>query len=195
MQNEIDKIQDKLEKILPKKRYIHTLGVEYTAACLAMRYGCDIKQAETAALLHDCAKYLPDNQILLKCRNYNVNISGIEERNPYLLHGKLGAIYASEKYNVHDTGILDAIRNHTTGKPGMTLLEKIVFTADYMEAGRKPIPGLDLVRRQSFVDLDETVYLILKHTLKYLENEKTGKEIDPATKTAYDYYKNLKGEC
>ena len=113
----------------------------------------------------------------------------MEFRQPFLLHGKAGACLARDKFGVEDEELLDAIRYHTTGRPEMTLLEKIVFVADYIEPNRKKADNLTELRRLAFEDLDETVLQILEQTLDYLE--KTGKEIDRHTIMTRDYYKKL----
>ena len=129
-------------------RYQHTLGVANTSACLAMCHGADMNKAYIAGLLHDCAKCVPDD---VKIAQFGLPISDIEFESPYLLHSKLGAYYAAHKYNVEDDEICSAIQWHTTGKPAMTLLEKIVFIADYIEPNRREIPGLSKIRRHPFV--------------------------------------------
>ena len=121
------KIRKKLKDSLSKSRFEHTLGVEFTAASMAMKFGADIDRTELAGLLHDCAKCIDDEEKLEECKKYNVQLTTIEKRNPFLIHSKLGAVYAREKYGVDDEEVLSAIRCHTTGKPDMTLLEKIIF--------------------------------------------------------------------
>lgn len=191
----LTKLQEALKNHLPEKRYIHTLGVQYTAACLAMRYNAELEPVQTAALLHDCAKYHTDEKMLSRCNRYGIAITDTERNNPYLLHGKLGAFYAENKYGITDLGILGAIIWHTTGKPDMSLIEKIIFCADYIESGRKLIPGLSKIRHHAFVNLDKTVLLILKHTLEYLRTSDNKKAIDPMTEKAYEYYKIEVGNC
>ena len=183
------KIRKKLKDELSKSRYEHTLGVEFTSAAMAMKFGADIEKAQLAGLLHDCAKCIDDEEKLDECKKYGVDISDVERRNPFLIHSKLGAVYAKEKYGVDDEEILSAITYHTTGRPDMSLIEKIVFIADYIEPGRNKAKNLSEIRRVSFEDIDEAMYMILRDSLEYLE---TGEgEIDPATKEAYSYYEKL----
>lgn len=185
----IEDIQEKLRKKLKTSRYIHTLGVEYTSVCLAMKYGENLEAAELAGLLHDCAKELPGKKLIEICCTNEEKISKMEYNNPFLLHGKAGACLAKEKFGISDENILDAIRYHTTGRPGMTLIEKIVFVADYIEPNRKKADNLTELRQMAFEDLDETVLAILEQTLEYLN--RTGKEIDRHTVITRDYYKKL----
>ncbi len=189
---DLKKIRKKLKDCLSKSRYQHTLGVEFTAAAMAMKYSIDIDRAELAGLLHDCAKCIDDEEKLEECKKYNVKITDVEKRNPFLIHSKLGALYAREKYGVDDEEILSAIRCHTTGKPDMTTLEKIIFIADYIEPGRDKAKNLAEIRKISFEDIDEAMYMILRDTLEYLEGGEG--ELDPTTEETYLFYKKLHDE-
>ena len=148
-----------------------------------------MEKAELAGLLHDCAKELPEKKMIKICRNHSEKISKMEFEQPFLLHGKAGACIAKDKFGVEDEAVLNAIRYHTTGRPAMTLLEKIVFVADYIEPNRKKADRLPELRRLAFENLDEAVLRILEQTLDYLE--KTGKQIDRHTMITRDYYKKL----
>ncbi len=182
-----EKMVARLKTKISEKRFEHSLGVEYTACCLAMTYGADMEKARIAGLLHDCAKGLSTKEKLEKARKYGLPVSKYEEKNPDMLHAKLGAYYARYKYDVYDEEILSAIACHTTGKPNMTLLEKIIFVSDYIEPNRKPVPEMDLIRKEAFTDIDLCVTHILKNTIAYLESTET--EMDFATKQTYDFYK------
>lgn len=190
----ISLIQETLRKELSQKRFSHTIGVQYTAASLAMRYHYDIEKAQIAGLLHDCAKEYSDEKMLEKCKKYRITMTDVEKRNPYLLHCKLGAYLAKSEYQIQDEDILQAITSHTTGRPEMSLLEKIIYVADYIEPGRRTFKELISIRSMAYVHLDKTVYMILKYTLDYLENRKKSKEIDPTTVATYQYYEKWKGE-
>ena len=97
-----------------------------------------------------------------------------------------------EEYHVYDADIINAILNHTTGRPGMSLLEKIIFIADYIEPGRKNAPNLGEIRKLAFVDLDQCLVIVLKNILEYLET--SDGEIDPMTRKTYEYYVNQEEE-
>ena len=185
----IKEMQNQLQLDLKASRYIHTLGVQYTTACLAMCYRENIEKAETAGLLHDCAKQLPGEKLLEICEKHNENLSDVERTNLFLLHGKAGAHIAHEKFGIKDIDILNAIRYHTTGRPNMTMLEKMVFVADYIEPNRKDAPNLEFLRQMAFRDLDQTVYLILEQTLEYLKSTNT--DIDLNTVVTKNYYYDL----
>lgn len=184
--DEFDKIIDYLKKKQSDKRFHHTLGVAYTATALAMHYGENLKSAEIAGLLHDVAKPLSEEEELDFCKDNKIEISEIEKNNPFLLHGKIGSFMAQDKFEIDDADILNAICYHTTGRPEMSLLEKIIYIADYIEPSRKVQPNLDAIRKLAFEDLDKTLIWILKDTLEYLANK--GGTIDPMTQKTYDYY-------
>ena len=140
---DIHKIKKQLEKTLDSKRYEHTLGVAYTAASLAMRYNVDIKKAEIAGLLHDCAKCMDNEKKVSICIKHNIEMTEAEKNNNFLLHAKVGSYIAAKKFHIDDEDILNAIKYHTTGRPEMSLLEKIVYVADYIEPGRSHSDNLD----------------------------------------------------
>lgn len=190
---DLKKIRKSMEKELDAKRYEHTLGVAYTAAALAMCNDVDLIKAETAGLLHDCAKCFSDDKKISVCRKNNMEINSVESRNPYLLHAKAGYCIAKNKFDIEDQDILNAILNHTTGRPGMSTLEKIIYIADYIEPSRKQAPNLSEVRKLAFQNLDQALLKILTDILSYLESG--GGEIDPLTKETYDYYADLLVEC
>lgn len=183
---DITKIRKAMEKSLDTKRYEHTLGVAYTATALAMRYDVELNSAQIAGLLHDCAKCLSDEKKITICEKHNLKITEVERKNPSLLHAKVGSFIAMDTYHVKDIDIINAILNHTTGRPGMSTLEKIVFIADYIEPGRKNAPNLTEVRKLAFMDLDKALLKILGDTLEYLKDSET--EIDQLTQKTYDYY-------
>lgn len=184
----MDRLQmrEKLQKKLSVKRFEHSLGVEYTAGTMAFMYGADYEKALIAGLLHDCAKYVPGDKKIKKCKKRGIPVTDCESRNPELLHAKLSAAYAKEKYGVTDKDILSAIACHTTGKPAMTTLDKIIYIADYIEPNRSVLPEMDIIRREAYQDLDMCLLHILHNTVHYLK--KKGSVIDPLTKETYDYY-------
>lgn len=189
---ELQEIRKKVKKELDKDRYEHTKGVMYTAACLAMAHEGDMEQAMLAGLLHDCAKCVPNDEKIRICEENHIIISSVERENPTLLHAKLGALYASTKYEVTDPEIIHAIKIHTTGEPGMSLLDKIIFIADYIEPKRDKAAHLDEIRKLAFEDLDACMADILYDTLHYLNTKKGA--IDPNTQLTYEYYKQYERE-
>ena len=182
----LKKLRMQIEKVQDAKRFEHTLGVCYTASCLAMVFGGDVRSAQIAGLLHDCAKCIPAKKKLKICKDNKIPVTDFEREHTFLLHAKVGAWVAREKYGVTDPEILSAITWHTTGKENMTLLEKIIFVADYIEPSRKQAPNLREIRKLAFENLDTALIWILKDTLHYLDG--IGGEVDPMTQKTYDYY-------
>ncbi len=170
MNTQVLEIRKSLKKKLDPIRFEHTLGVAYTCQALAMRYEYDLHKAELAGLLHDCAKRFDNETMLLKCQKREIPMTDGELRDPSLLHAKLGAWYAREKYGIDDPEILTAIECHTTGKKSMTLLDKILYVADYIEPGRYKASELPEMRKLAFIDLDLACLSIMEIILKYLES-------------------------
>lgn len=193
----LDKLRDKMEKTLEARRYEHTLSVAYTAANLAAVHGADIEKALLAGMLHDCAKCLSHKKQISLCRKSHLSLSELEAaKDSPLLHAKAGSVMAREVYGIDDEDILAAICYHTTGRPHMSLLEKIIYIADYIEPGRRrakkagddtQAERLTQIRRMAYRDLDETMRAILGDTLSYLREK--GGDVDPMTQTTYNYYK------
>lgn len=187
---DIANIRKEMEAVLSSKRYNHTLGVAYTAAALAMAHGEPMEGALTAGLLHDCAKSMHGSELVAICEKARLNVTAVERSNPTsLLHAKAGAYLAQHKYGITDDDILNAIRYHTTGRPDMSKLEKIIYIADYIEPNRKQLSELDLIRRIAFHDLDRTMEKILANTLAYLQT--SDGQVDDMTIKTYNYYKQL----
>jgi len=186
---DISELTEILQKQLKPKRFRHSLGVSFVAASLAMRYKTDINKAQTAGLIHDIAKRNTDDTYIEFCKNNNIEINDAEYNNPGLLHAKIGAFIARDEFGITDEEILSSIICHTTGKPEMTILDKIIYIADYIEPGRKIQPNLEAIRQQAFKDIDNALLMILNDTVDYLKT--TGKVIDPNTEETYNYYKEL----
>ena len=178
-----------LSKELKESRLMHTFGVIDTATSLAKAYQSDIKKCERAALLHDCAKYMPLEEMIAICERNFVELNDLEKSKDSLLHAKAGACLAYEKYGIKDKEILDAIKYHTTGKPDMSLIEKIIFVSDFIEPGRTHSEKLPMYRMIAMADINLVCMNILKDTLDYLES--LNEEIDPLTKETYIFYKDL----
>ena len=191
----IVEIREQVKKELKPARYEHTLGVAYTAACMAFLYGEDPLKAELAGILHDCAKYLDDDQMLDTANQYHIQLEEVERKSIQLVHAKVGAVLAKEVYGIEDEEILNAIKYHTTGRTEMSRLEKIIYVADYIEPGRSRMNNgveaykLNLARSYATIDLDMALKLILKETYEYLI-KRPDYAISDMTKKAYEYYKD-----
>ena len=187
------KLKKKMKKTLPETRYRHSVNVANTAVALAMCYGKNIDRAYIAGILHDCAKAVPDEDRVRLTLEAGLEVTDVEKRNPALLHAKLGAVMAERDYGIRDSGILNAIRYHTTGRPVMTMLEKIIFVSDYIEPMRDRAPRLRLLRMLAFQDLDRCVYEITADSVAYLE-KRFPDSMDTMTLKTYRYYKRILSE-
>lgn len=151
---------------MPDKRWQHTLGVMESSVKLAERYGADPAGAETAAILHDVAKYWPVER-MKEIIEQNGLPSELLSYDKQLWHAEVGAFVAERDYEITDAEVLGAIRYHTSGREGMSLLEKIVCLADYIEPGRD-FPGVDDIRRLSKVSLEEGLIAGFDSTISLL---------------------------
>ena len=177
-----------MKKELDEKRFRHTLSVAHTASAMAMCHGYDPYKAYLAGLLHDCAKCISHDRKLALCDKYEIEVNAVEKENPDLLHAKLGSFLAREKYGIEDEEIVSAVLYHTTGKPAMNMLEKIIYIADYIEIHRKVLPNMEKARRLAFLDLNACMKVILESTLTFLQEK--GALVDEITRETYEYYKN-----
>jgi nicotinate-nucleotide adenylyltransferase len=182
-------LDEERKKELKPGRYTHTIGVAHMAYDLAIRWNYPALNAMAAGMLHDCAKCISDEKRISVCEKNDIKITAIEYKYPHLLHGKVGAFYAKTKYGIEDQQIMHSIEVHTTGCPNMSLLDKIIFVADYIEPGRDKQPRLDLIRSMAFSDLDLCVFLILEDSVNYLNTNPD--MIDPTTIDTFKYYKKL----
>ena len=182
----INEIKSSLKECLKPSRYDHTIGVSDTAASLAMNYGFDSKKAYVAGLLHDCAKYMSNEELLEYCNNKGLFVTEGELRAPHLLHAKAGAHMAKEQYHIEDKDILHAVLVHTTGCPDMNLLDKIIFVADYIEPNRDKASRLEEIRQMAFYNLDFSILMILEDTMDYIQSK--NQYLDASTKETYEYY-------
>lgn len=170
---------------LKHKRIPHVLGTEQEAIRLAERYGADVEKARVGALLHDCTKKLDMEAQLALCRHYGIQLDELEQKALKLLHAKTGAAIARDVFGV-DEEIYSAILWHTTGHANMTLLEKILYLADYIEPSRD-FPGVDKLRAVCYKDLDAGLLMGLEMTIG--EMNAMGNPVHHATIEARDALK------
>ena len=170
---------------LKNKRIPHVLGTEQEAIRLAERYGADVEKARVAALLHDCTKKLNMEEQLELCGRYGIQLDELEQEALKLLHAKTGAAIARDVFGVDDE-IYNAIWWHTTGHAHMTLLEKVIYLADYIEPSRN-FPGVDKLRAVCYKDLDEGLLMGLEMTIE--EMTEMGNPVHHATIEARDALK------
>ena len=170
---------------LNHRRIPHVLGTEQEAVRLAERWGADVDKARRAALLHDCTKKLNLEEQLAVAERFHVPLDEMERREIKLLHAKTGAGVAEAVFGT-DEEITSAIRWHTTGRGGMTLLEKVIYLADYIEPNRD-FPGVEALRRTCYEDLDAGLLLGLEMTIGEMESRNV--PIHPKTLEARDALK------
>ena len=163
----LEEIRDYLKDNLKPSRYGHTLGVVNTAIRLAEFYGEDKNKAEIAALCHDVAKNMSNDELRKIIDNENIILSIDEENTQELWHSIVGPVIARKVFEIEDEEILDAMRWHTTGKEDMTNLEKIIYLADLIEPSRM-FEGVDEIRGLAYKNLDSAMLKALTHTTIYL---------------------------
>ena len=163
----LEEIRDYLKNNLKPARYGHTLGVVNTAIKLAEIYGEDKNKAEIAALCHDVAKNMSNEELKKVIDNENIALSIDEENTQELWHSIIGPVIAKKVFGIEDEEVLSAMRWHTTGKENMTNLEKIIYLADLIEPSRK-FDGVDEIREIAYKDLDLAMLKALTHTTIYL---------------------------
>lgn len=151
---------------LTEHRYQHTVGVMETAIGLADRYGADSKKAELAAIFHDYAKFRPKEEMKRIIEEQHMK-KELLKYNSELWHAPVGAYLVEKEAGITDPEILDAIRYHTSGRVGMTLLDKVIYLADYIEPGRH-FPGVDEVREMAKASLDQALVQSVKNTIQFL---------------------------
>ncbi len=182
-QNEaISAMQDKLRAELKPSRYKHSVGTMRCAIELAARFGYDTKKARVAGLLHDCAK-LPNERLVALAQQYGVAADEFDMASPGLLHDRVGAFYAGERYGVTDGEICSAIGTHTRCEPGMSGFQRLIYLADKIEPTRD-YPGVEELRNAAKTDLDEAVLKCMQNVLGHLLA--TGAQIQPNIYEAMD---------
>lgn len=176
-----DSIKTYIEKNFSEKRKIHTEGVRTTAMFLAEKYGADVEKAEVAALFHDMFRGVSEDVL-----NYYVKHLELDQKylnNCNLAHGKIAAIVMRRDFGIEDEDIINAVSYHTTGRAGMSLLEKVIYIADAVEPNRK-YPGVNELRKAVQEDLNQACLLSLSRTIEYVTGQ--GQFLDPDTILARD---------
>ncbi|MDR1135534.1 MAG: bis(5'-nucleosyl)-tetraphosphatase (symmetrical) YqeK [Clostridiales Family XIII bacterium] len=172
-----------MRRRLDAERFKHVEGVAVTAYVLARRYGADTRKAVAAALYHDYFRGAGGDELDALIDKY-----GLETRlkgRANISHGKIAAAYMETERGIDDDDLLNAVRFHTTGRSGMSLLEKIVYVADSAEPGRV-YPNAGGLRAVAVKDLDEACIFALRNTIRYVE--KSGQELDEDTLKALEQF-------
>ncbi len=172
-----------IRKRLSDARYYHSLCVAKAAKSLAKRYGADAKKAELAGVLHDILKDTPKEEQLQFAQRFGIILDNFELASKTLLHAKVGAAFLERELGVSDPEILDAVRYHTTGKADMSLLTRIIFTADFISDDRE-YPGVEQMRSMAASDLREAMLEGLAFTISELTEKR--RVIHPDTIRAYN---------
>jgi len=187
---ELSWLREKVMPYLSEYRFAHTTGCESQAVLLAMHWGEDPDTAAIAGILHDITKDMPKDKQLLLCEKYGIILDNSEIEVPALLHARTGAEMAKDLFGISDE-IYEAIRWHTTGKPDMSTLEKIIYLADFTEPNRD-FEGVDVLREICFENLDEAMALGLSMSLG--EIRARGGVPFGDTLEAYTWYTSERGE-
>ncbi len=173
-------------------RYTHSLNVAQEAVVLAKLYGCDENKAYVAGILHDVTKEIPKDEQLQIIRDGGIILDSVQQNAPKLWHSISGSVYVQTRLGISDSDIINAIRYHTTGRAGMSLLEKIIYTADYTSAERS-YNGADIMREKSRKSLEEAMIFSCQFTLQNLSSKEAA--IHPDQIFCYnDLVLNRKGQ-
>ena len=186
----MEELAEEAISLLKDNRKAHVRGVRKMAAILAERYGANVTDAERAGLLHDVTKAIDGPLQLTFCSEYGITLNKFSSENPKTLHALTGSVVARELFGENDA-VCEAIRWHTTGRPHMTLLEKIVYMADYTEENRS-FPGVEQLRETVLRDLDEGMKMGLEMTLEQLRSQ--NRQIAQASLDAAEYFRQLCAE-
>jgi len=187
---ELSWLRDKVMPYLSWHRVAHVTGCESESVKLAMHYGEDAELAAEAAILHDITKKLKYDEQLILCREYGIICDKAQLENEKLLHALTGAALAADRFGVCEA-VREAIRWHTTGKPDMSILEKIIYLADYIEPTRD-FEGVEKLRELAYENLDEAMILGLEMGLEELS--RCGIEPHKDSAEALNWYKNRRNE-
>lgn len=159
-----------LKSHVPETRIRHILRVEQFAITLAQHHQLDVEKAAQAALMHDLAKFFKPQRLLQMVKDEGLPLDSVDEANPHLLHAEAGAIVARDEFGIRDEEVLQAIRDHTLGRPGMSPLSCVVYLADGLEPGRGSAPELEALRQMSWRDLEEAIWRASDYSLRHLLN-------------------------
>ncbi len=182
----MEQLESIVISLIDPKRVNHVLGCRDTAVALAERWGADVTDAARAGILHDITKALDGPLQLTLCDAYGKILTDFSRKYPKTLHALTGSLVAERIFG-ENQAVVDAICHHTTGKADMTLLEKIIYVADYMEPCRD-FPGVEKLRELAFSDIDAALKLGLEMTLEHLKRQ--GAEVSPASREALTWLSN-----
>lgn len=165
-----DEIYTYIKDNLNLKRFKHSLAVECEAIKLGKIYGENIENCSLAGICHDCLKNVSDEGLFELISKYNIKLDQIQLKSPQILHGPVGAEFCRKHFGIEDIDILNAVKYHTTGRNGMSMLEKIIYISDIIEEGRD-FPGIDEIRSKAYSNLDEALFIACNQTIIYVINK------------------------
>ncbi len=178
-----EEIMAVLKERLTPRRYIHSLNVAESATMLARIYGADEEKAYTAGLVHDSCKDMPAGLQLSYLLENKVEMTDLEINTAKLYHAMSGKVFARNEFGIEDEDMLNAVRYHTTGRRGMSLLEKIIFVADFI-SDERDYNGVEIMREKAVRSLDEAIVEGLSFTIKDLIDAE--RLVHPDTLDAYN---------
>lgn len=176
-------IEKYLKSKLPPKRYTHVLSVRELALDLAEKHGADLRKVNLAALLHDCAKWMKNSEQYETAASHGIQLDEVERHNPSLLHALIGVEFAVSRFDVNNPEVLNAIRIHTTGSGKMTLIDKVLYVADFAEPKRDHAAA-HAVRALAYQNLNKAVFEVSRYKIEHLLAK--GVLIHPYTIDAYN---------
>ena len=176
----MEQLEQVVISLLNPNRVAHVLGCRDTAVELAKHWGADVTDAARAGILHDITKAIDGPLQLTLCSAYGKILSDFSRRYPKTLHALTGSLVAERIFGENEA-VVSAIAWHTTGRANMSLLEKIIYLADYIEPNRD-IPGVDTLRQLAFTDIDAAMKRGLEMTLEHLNRQ--GSEVSPESREA-----------
>ena len=179
----IEQYKQIIRPLLDDKRYYHSECVARAARELAVKYGANAEKAEIAGILHDIMKDTPPQKQLAMMEQYGITLTPVERNAPKLWHAMLGAAYLKNEVKIDDAEILNAVRYHTTGRANMTLMDKVIFIADFISADRD-YPGVEDLRKAARVSLEEAMIAGFSYTIADLARSR--RPIHPDTIDAYN---------
>ena len=182
----MEELEREVVALLKPNRVAHVLGCRDAAVELAKRYGADLTDAARAGLLHDITKAIDGPLQLTLCDEYGILLNKFSQENPKTLHALTGSLVADQIFGENDA-VVTAIRYHTTGRPDMGLLEKIIYIADYIEANRN-FPGVEEMRKAAFEDLDVALLMGLESAMAHVRRQ--GQELAAATTDAVKFLRD-----
>lgn len=168
-----------------ERRFIHSVNVSDAAVALAERYGADIEKARLAGILHDSCKEIPKDEMLQIISDGGIILDATEKASSKLWHAIAGSVYVKQTLNIDDDDIINAIRYHTTGRADMSLLEKIIFTADFI-SDERDYNDVEIMREKAFNDLEDAMLFGLSFTISNLADKRL-----PIHRDAIDCYNDI----